>query len=68
MSKVQTVDMEVVSELASAIVERQFFINHPYSHHHSYIDENGDYGYVEEVQEEFSAVYGILDGILNPEI
>ena len=69
MSKVQTIDMDVMCELASAIVERQYYKDHEYGRYqHSFVDKNGDIRYVEEVQDEFNKVLDLLDDILNPEI
>ena len=60
------VTMDVVCELASEIVERQWDNdNHPKPH--SYIAENGDELYIEEVQDEFNHVLDLVDRILNSE-
>lgn len=68
--KLATVDMDVMSELASEIVERQW---HKENWNisgvdHSFTDENGDTRYIEEVQDEFNSVLDIIDDILNPEV
>ena len=60
-----TVEMDVLCELASAIVERQWYKNH--NKDHSYTAENGDIMYIEEVQDEFTKVLDLVDEILNPE-
>ena len=67
MSKVQTVEMDTMSELASAIVERQWYKTH-WNKEHSFTDDNGDIRYIESVQDEFNAVLDIIDDILNPEV
>lgn len=67
MAKIETVPMDVVCELASAIVERQFFIDSKTGDEHSFVDENGDTRYIESVQDEFNVVLDIIDEILNPE-
>lgn len=61
-----TVDtgMDTLCELTSAIVERQWSIDHPHTPH-SYIADNGDMMYIGEVQDEFNEVLGILERILN---
>lgn len=66
-NKVQTVGMDVLCELASTIVERQWNKEH-YPKEHSYVDEQGDIRYIEEVQDEFNVVLDIVDDILNPEV
>jgi hypothetical protein len=67
MTKVETVPMDVLVEMASAIVERQWDKeNAPVPHSHE--DENGDIIYRSEVQDEFNEVLDILDEIANPEI
>ena len=63
-----TVEMDTVCELASAIVERQWFKTHGFDTPHSFTDENGDIRYVEAAQDEFNIVLDIVDEILNPEI
>ena len=66
MPKIQTLEMDVMSEIASEIVERQWNKNH-YPHPHTVEQENGDWRYIEEVQDEFNAVLDIIDNIANPE-
>jgi len=57
---------EVLCELASAIVERQFYKDNAFnSLEHSYEAENGDIHYIDEVQDEFNEVLDLLDEILN---
>ena len=67
MYKHETVDMETLSELASEIVERQFYKDNGFNTNHSYTANNGDIHYIEAVQDEFNNVLDILDDILNPE-
>lgn len=67
MNKVETVGMDVVSELASAIVERQWNRTHHSNEPHTVVEENGDWRYVEEAQDEFNSVLDLIDEILNPE-
>lgn len=68
MTKIQTVDMDVMSELASAIVERQFNKDNANNNNsHSFFDDNGDWVYYDEVQDEFNSVLEIIDSTLNPE-
>lgn len=62
-----TVEMDTVCELASEIVERQWFKTHGFDTPHSFTDANGDIRYVEEAQDEFNTVLDIIDEILNPE-
>ena len=60
------VDMEMMCELASAIVERQFYKDNAFnSLEHSFTASNGDIVYTEEVQDEFGEVLDIIDNILN---
>lgn len=63
MSKL--VEMDVLCELASEIVERQWNKDHQWSGEHSYIDEAGDLKYIEEVQDEFNKVLDLCDEVLN---
>lgn len=63
----KNVEMDVLCEMASAIVERQFFIDSKTGEEHSFTDENGDIRYIESVQDEFNVVLDILDEIANPE-
>jgi len=60
------VDMEMMCELASAIVERQWHKNNLSDH--SFTASNGDVVYKEEVQDEFGEVLDIIDDILNGDI
>jgi len=60
------VTMDVVCELTSEIVERQWNSEN-YPKPHSYTAENGDLRYIEEVQDEFNSVLDLVDTILNPE-
>ena len=60
-----TVDMDTICELTSAIVERQWNRHH-YPSPHTVKQENGDWRYIEEVQDEYLAVLDIIDDILNP--
>jgi len=57
------VDMEMMCELASAIVERQWYKNNLSDP--SFTASNGDIVYKEEVQDEFGKVLDIIDDILN---
>lgn len=57
------VPMDAMAELASAIVERQWYKHH--RTHHSFTDKNGDLRYNEEVQDEFIKVLDIIDDVLN---
>ncbi len=57
------VETEVLSELASAIVEREWYKTH--STNHSFTASNGDLVYKQEVQDEFCEVLDLIDNILN---
>lgn len=59
------IDMDIVCELASEIVERQWNKTHWESEPHSYVAENGDIRYVEEAQDEYLEVLDVIDNILN---
>jgi hypothetical protein len=59
------VEMDTLCELASAIVERQFEQRNGGNADHSYIAENGDVRYIEEVQDEFNSVLDIVETIIN---
>jgi hypothetical protein len=63
---IQTVGIDTMSEIASAIVERRFYKTHT-TGNHSFTDTNGDIRYIEEVQDDFNTVLDIIDSILNPE-
>ena len=57
---------EVLCELASAIVERQFYKDNAFnSLEHSFTASNGDIVYTEEVQDEFGEVLDLIEEILN---
>lgn len=58
------IDMSYKSELASAIVERQWNKTHWENEPHSYTAENGDIHYIEEVQDEFNDILDLIDEIL----
>ena len=60
------VGMDVLCELTCAIVERQWYQNSP-TKNHSYIADNGDNMYIDEVQDEFNQVLGLVELILNGE-
>lgn len=64
MSKL--VPMDVMCELASAIVERDWAKTHWESEPHSTENEHGDVQYVEEAQAEFNEVLDLIDEIVNP--
>jgi len=57
--------MEMMCELASAIVEREWYKTHWESDTPDYEDEQGDIHYIDEVQDEFNEVLDIIDDILN---
>ena len=57
------IETEVLSELASAIVERDWYKTH--STNHSFTASNGDLVYREEVQQEFIEVLDLIEEILN---
>ena len=60
------VTTDILCELASAIVERQFYKDNAFnSLEHSYEADNGDIMYKEEVQDEFNEVLDLIDNILN---
>jgi len=59
------VETDVLCELASAIVERQWYKTHWESENHSYEAENGDIHYIDEVQDEFNEVLDLIEGVLN---
>lgn len=60
------VGMDVLCELASAIVERQWEkVNYPKPH--SIRESNGDIRYIDEVQDEFNEVLDMVETILNGE-
>ena len=61
-----TVEMDTVCELTSEIVERQWNKEH-YPTPHTVKQANGDWRYIEEVQDEFILVMDLIDEILNPE-
>lgn len=63
----RVIEMDVLCELASEIVERQWNKEHNWSGEHSYIAENGDTMYIEEVQDEFNKVLDLCDEVLNGE-
>ena len=57
---------DILCELASAIVERQFYKDNAFNDlEHSYKADNGDIMYKEEVQDEFNEVLDLIDNILN---
>lgn len=66
MDSQKTIPMDVLVDMASAIVERQWDKDN-YPVPHTYMEENGDYRYREEVQDEFNEVLDILDKIANPD-
>lgn len=73
MTKVETLPMDVMVEIASAIVERQFYIDNEGNSsssddEHTFTDTNGDIRYIEPVQDEFNKVLDIIDSIANPEV
>ena len=59
------VTTDILCELASSIVERQWYKTHWESENHSYEADNGDIMYKEEVQDEFNEVLDLIDNILN---
>jgi hypothetical protein len=59
------VTTDILSELASAIVEREWYKTHWESDTPDYEAENGDIHYIDEVQDEFNEVLDLLDEILN---
>ena len=67
MSTGYNVGMDVLSELASAIVERQWNKTHWNNEPHTIQEKNGDYRYVEEAQDEFNEVLGLVEETLNGE-
>jgi hypothetical protein len=57
---------EILCELASAIVERQFYKDNVLNGlDHSFTDSNGDIRYIDEVQDEFNQILDIIEEILN---
>lgn len=64
MSRV--IEMDIMCELASAIVERQWDKENHFENH-SYEAPNGDLRYHEDVQDEFNQVLDIIDTIVNGE-
>lgn len=66
--QIRTVEHDVVCELASAIVERQFHKDKGFRAIHSYVDETGALVYKPEVEKEFNSMVDLIDEILNPEV
>lgn len=62
----RAVEMDLLCELASELVERAHYKKH-FSKQHSFKDLNGDIRYIDEVQDEFNIVLDILDEYLNGE-
>lgn len=61
--------MDVLCELASEIVERQWHKENwdVSGVDHSFVDSSGNLTYIEEVQREFEEVLDLLETILNKE-
>ena len=57
------ISTDILCELASAIVERQWYKTH--LNNHSYVEDNGDIHYIDEVQDEFNEVLDLIEGVLN---
>ena len=60
------VTTDILCELASAIVERQFYKDNAFNNlEHSYKADNGDIHYIDEVQDEFNEVLDLIDELVN---
>ncbi len=59
-------EMDVMCELASELVERQWNKEH-YPTPHTVKQSNGDWRYIDEVQDDFNEVLGTIEDILKEE-
>lgn len=59
----RVVELDVLCDMASAIVEREWDKTH--EEPHTIEESNGDVHYIDEVQDEFNQVLDILDDICN---
>lgn len=69
MTKIETLPMDVMCEMASDIVNYIWFtvLHHADHYDHTIEDENGDFVYREEAQDIFNAVLDHIDNVANPE-
>ena len=59
----RNVEMDMMAELASAIVERQWHKKHTTDH--SVTTKDGDIHYIPSVEKEFCEVLDVIDNVLN---